>query len=230
MVKNSMDTLGRVEDVEDYDPEPRWPAIIAVLAVGGLYMALPNELIAGPRWLFPSVVLALLIPSIVSHHTGRHRLNTIFGFTVDVVLTAGLIISVILLVRALPTMKDSQHSQQLLRSAAALWITNILVFALWYWRLDAGGPNQRDARAGHCDGDFLFPQMTMTEQALREAGQEDWSPNFVDYLFLAFNTSTAFSPTDAPVLARWAKVLMMLQSLLSLLIIALLAARAVNML
>lgn len=230
MVKNSMDILGRVEDVEDYDPEPRWPAIIAVLAVGGLYMALPNELIAGPRWLFPSVVLALLIPSIVSHHTGRHRLNTIFGFTVDVVLTAGLIISVILLVRALPTMKDSQHSQQLLRSAAALWITNILVFALWYWRLDAGGPNQRDARAGHCDGDFLFPQMTMTEQALREAGQEDWSPNFVDYLFLAFNTSTAFSPTDVPVLARWAKVLMMLQSLLSLLIIALLAARAVNML
>jgi uncharacterized membrane protein len=225
-----MDTLGRVEDVEDYDPEPRWPAIIAVLAVGGLYMALPNELIAGPRWLFPSVVLALLIPSIVSHHTGRHRLNTIFGFTVDVVLTAGLIISVILLVRALPTMKDSQHSQQLLRSAAALWITNILVFALWYWRLDAGGPNQRDARAGHCDGDFLFPQMTMTEQALREAGQEDWSPNFVDYLFLAFNTSTAFSPTDVPVLARWAKVLMMLQSLLSLLIFALLAARAVNML
>jgi hypothetical protein len=220
-----MDTLGRVEDVADYDPEPRWPAIIAVLAVGGLYMALPNELIAGPRWLFPSVVLALLIPSIVSHHTGRHRLNTIFGFTVDVVLTAGLIISVILLVRALPTMKDSE---QLLRSAAALWITNILVFALWYWRLDAGGPNQRDARAGHCDGDFLFPQMTMTEQALKEAGQEDWSPNFVDYLFLAFNTSTAFSPTDSPVLARWAKVLMMLQSLLSLLIVALLAARAIN--
>jgi uncharacterized membrane protein len=70
--------------------------------------------------------------------------------------------------------------------------------------------------------------MTMTEQALKEAGQEDWSPNFVDYLFLAFNTSTAFSPTDAPVLARWAKVLMMLQSLLSLLIVALLAARAIN--
>ena len=99
--------LGRVEDVEDYDPEPRWPAIIAVLAVGGLYTALPNELIAGPRWLFPSVVLALLIPSIVSHHTGRHRLNTIFGFTVDGVLTAGLIISVILLVGALPEHKET---------------------------------------------------------------------------------------------------------------------------
>ena len=228
MVKSSLDTLGSLEIVEEYDPEPRWPAIIAVLAVGGLYTALPNELIAGPRWLFPSVVLALLIPSIVSHHTGKQRLNTIFGFTVDGVLTAGLIISVILLVGALPEHKETPL--QLLVSAAALWITNILVFALWYWRLDAGGPNQRDARAGHCDGDFLFPQMTMTEEALREAGQEDWSPNFVDYLFLAFNTSTAFSPTDVPVLARWAKILMMLQSLLSLLIIALLAARAVNML
>src|SRR5215467_440941 len=93
-----------------------------------------------------------------------------------------------------------------------------------------GGPNQRDKRAGYCDGAFLFPQMTMTEEALKEAGQEDWSPNFVDYLFLAFNTSTAFSPTDALVLEIWAKVLMMLQSLLSLLIIALLASRAVNIL
>jgi len=147
---------------------------------------------------------------------------------VDALLTAGLIVSVIFLVSALPAHKETPL--QLLVSAASLWVTNILVFALWYWRLDAGGPNQRDARAGHCDGDFLFPQMTMTEQALKEAGQENWSPNFVDYLFLAFNTSTAFSPTDAPVLARWAKVLMMLQSLLSLLIIALLAARAVNIL
>ena len=228
MVKNSTDTLGHAEDVEGYDPEPRWPAMIAVLAVGGLYTALPNELIAGPRWLFPSLVLALLIPSVVSYHTGRHRLNAFFGFTVDALLTAGLIVSVIFLVSALPAHKETPL--QLLVSAASLWVTNILVFALWYWRLDAGGPNQRDARAGHCDGDFLFPQMTMTEQALKEAGQENWSPNFVDYLFLAFNTSTAFSPTDAPILARWAKVLMMLQSLLSLLIIALLAARAVNIL
>jgi hypothetical protein len=105
-----------------------------------------------------------------------------------------------------------------------------LVFALWYWRLDAGGPYQRDKRPGHSEGAFLFPQMTMSKEALREAGQPDWSPNFIDYLFVAFNTSTAFSPTDVPVLARWAKVLMMLQSLLSLLIIALLAGRAVNIL
>ena len=146
----------------------------------------------------------------------------------DAVLTIGLIVSVILLIGALPTHK--QAPLELLLSAAALWATNILVFALWYWRLDAGGPHQRDRSGGYPEGAFLFPQTTMSEQALETAGQEDWSPNFVDYLFLSFNTSTAFSPTDAPVLARWAKILMMLQSLLSLLIILLLAARAVNIL
>ena len=204
-----------------YDSEPRWPAVIAILAVGGLYLALPDSLTFGPNWLFPSLVLALLIPTSVSYHTGRHRLNAILGFAVDGVLTVGLIISVTLLVNALPAGKEAP--QQLLLSAASLWITNILVFALWYWRLDAGGPYQRDKRPGHSEGAFLFPQMTMSKEALREGNEQDWSPNFVDYLFLAFNTSTAFSPTDALVLARWAKVLMMLQSLLSLLIIALLA-------
>jgi uncharacterized membrane protein len=217
-----------VSSVQQYDSEPRWPAVIAILAVGGLYTALPDPLTFGPNWLFPSLVLALLVPTIVSYHAGRHRLNNILGFAVDGVLTVGLIISVILLVDALPARKEAP--EQLLLSAASLWITNILVFALWYWRPDAGGPHQRDKRPGHSEGAFLFPQMTMSKEALREAGQQDWSPNFIDYLFLAFNTSTAFSPTDAAVLARWAKVLMMLQSLLSLLIIALLAARAVNIL
>ena len=211
-----------------WDPEPRWPAFIAVLAIGGLYTGLPDALTMGPRWLFPSVVLALLVPTVAAHHTSRHRLNTIFGFAVDVVLTLGLTISIVLLIGALPTHQETP--QALLLSAASLWITNILVFALWYWRLDAGGPHQRDKRPGHTDGAFLFPPMTMSEQSLKDAGLEDWSPAFIDYLFLAFNTSTAFSPTDVPVLARWAKVLMMLQSLLSLLIVALLAARAVNIL
>jgi len=210
------------------EQEPRWPAAIGALAAGGLYTALPDALTMGPRWIFPSLVLALLIPGIVSYHTGRHRLNIIFGFAVDGLLTVGLIVSVVLLINALPTGKESP--QELLLSAASLWITNILVFALWYWRLDAGGPYQRDRIPGHTDGAFLFPQMTMSKEALKEGGQQNWSPNFIDYLFLAFNTSTAFSPTDVPVLAGWAKVLMMLQSLLSLLIIALLAARAVNIL
>ena len=229
MADEVLQVLNRNEDLaQEFDPEPRWPALIAVLAVGGLYRALPEALTFGPRWLIPSIVIALLIPTVISHQAGKHRLNAILGFGVSGILTLGLILSLILLIKALPEHKESPES--LLLSAASLWITNILVFALWYWRLDAGGPHQRDKRPGHPDGSFLFPQMTMSQEALEEAGQENWSPNFVDYLFLAFNTNTAFSPTDAPVLARWAKVLMMLQSLLSLLIIALLAARAVNIL
>lgn len=213
---------------EIYDPEPRWPAFVAILAVGGLYAALPDALTMGPSWLYPAVVISLLVPTIIAHHTGRHRLNTILGYAVDTVLTTGMIASVYLLVSALPTRKEAP--QALLLSAACLWITNILVFALWYWRLDAGGPHQRDRRIRHSQGAFLFPQMTLSEETLEKLGQQNWSPNFVDYLFLAFNTSTAFSPTDVPVLARWGKILMMIQSLLSLLIIALLAARAVNIL
>ena len=210
-----------------WDPEPRWPALIAILAVGGLYLALPANLTVGPRWLFPAIVIALLIPTVISHRTGKHNLNKFFGFTVTGVVTLAMIVSVALLIKALPSHKESPT--ELLISAVSLWFANILVFALWYWRLDAGGPYQRDKQPGHSNGSFLFPQMT-SKEALREGNEQDWSPNFVDYLFLAFNTSTAFSPTDTLVLARWAKILMMLQSLLSLLIIALLAARAVNIL
>jgi hypothetical protein len=211
-----------------WDPEPRWPAWIAILAVGGLYTALPPYLIIGPRWLFLVIVLVLMLPIVISHFRNRHLLNRVFGFTVTSVVTVGLIASVILLIGALPQHKETPI--ELLSSAGALWFTNILVFAVWYWRLDAGGPHGRDQSPGHFEGAFLFPQMTMPPEIKRSAAQEEWSPNFVDYLFLAFNTSTAFSPTDVPVLARWAKVLMMVQSLISLTVIALLAARAVNIL
>jgi uncharacterized membrane protein len=134
----------------------------------------------------------------------------------------------VLLIRALPS--HQIPPQELLKSAAALWLSNILVFASWYWRLDAGGPHLRAQRTDHTKGAFLFPQMTMAPERRHAAGLQEWTPNFIDYLFLAFNTSTALSPTDVPILSRWAKVLMMLQSIISLLVIALLAARAVNIL
>src|SRR5438270_5175078 len=187
-----------------WDPEPRWPALIAILAVGGLYLALPANLTVGPRWLFPAIVIGLLIPTVISHRTGKHNLNKLFGFTVTCVVTTAMIASVALLIKALPSHKESPT--ELLISAASLWFTNILVFALWYWRLDAGRPHRRDSRAGHPEGAFLFPQMTMSPEAKATAGEQLWTPNFVDYLLLAFNTSTAFSPTDVPVLARLARV------------------------
>ena len=211
-----------------WDPEPRWPAWIAVVAVGLLYTALPSYLMIGPRWAFLGFVLILLVPTVISHAKQHHRLNRVIGFVVTSVLTVGLSASVFLLIVALPAHKETPTD--LLRSAASLWVTNILVFALWYWRLDAGGPHGRDQRPGHRVDAFLFPQMTMPPQEMNADEERGWSPNFFDYLFLAFNTSTAFSPTDVPVLARWAKLVMMVQSLLSLMIIALLAGRAVNIL
>jgi hypothetical protein len=209
-------------------PEPRWPALLALLAAGSLRLALPEALSYGPDWLLLVVVAVLAVPAVVAHQRGLNQLNRILGYIMTSIVTLDMIWSLGLLVSALPTHKETPA--ELLESAAALWITNILVFASWYWRLDGGGPWQRELRGVHTDGAFLFPQMTLTPDAKRAMGEQTWTPGFVDYLFLAFNTSTAFSPTDVPVLSRWAKLLMMLQSLISLATIALLAARAVNIL
>jgi hypothetical protein len=138
-----------------WDPEPRWPAAIAVLAVLGLFLALPAALTIGPRWVFPSAIAVLLVPTVVSHRAGKHQLNRLLGFTVTGLVTVAMVASVCLLIAALPAHKESPTA--LLVSASSLWFTNILVFALWYWRLDAGGPHGRDLRAGHPDRRILIP-------------------------------------------------------------------------
>ena len=208
--------------------EPRWPAGLALLSVGFLHYALPRELRVGPDWLVVGSVVALTIPALISQYRGNWRLSHILGYVANGVVTIAVGVSLVLLVSRLPMHKDSPN--QILRSAGMLWICNLVVFACWYWRLDAGGPHQRALRRSHTDGAFLFPQMTLDPELRKEMGEDQWSPGFVDYLFLAFNTSTAFSPTDVPVLSRWAKTLMMIQASISLATIALLAARAVNIL
>ena len=159
----------------------------------------------------------------------------ILTFAANGVITLAMIGSLGFLIDGIP--KHREAPQALLRAAVALWITNVLVFALWYWKLDAGGPLGRDGSRGRLDSAFLFPQMLVCDDSKNQDNKKDplrvdprWSPHFVDYLFLAFNTSTAFSPTDTAVLSRWAKLGMMLQALISLAIIALIAARAVNIL
>jgi hypothetical protein len=220
------------ESIRDFfereEPEPRWPAFVALVSVGLLFLALPPSLSLGPPWLLGAIVAALVIPNAAMHRIGKHHIDRVIGFVVSAVVTLFMATSVVLLIRALPEHREEPDA--LLRSAIALWVTNVLVFALWYWRLDAGGPHGRDKRRFHTDGAFLFPQMTLDPDLKAAMDETDWSPNFVDYLFLAFNVSTALSPTDAPVLSRWAKILMMLQAMISLAIVALLAARAVNIL
>lgn len=212
---------------EQFEPEPRWLAWIVVLALAGIYTALPKHLIVGPRWAFIAVVVVLLVSTMFTHFQSYRKVDKILGFVELAIITAGMMASVAMLIQGLPA--HLEQPAELLLSAAALWLTNVLVFALWYWKLDAGGPHGRERRGSHENGAFLFPQMTMPPSNGRKSSAA-WKPNFIDYLFLAFNTSTAFSPTDVPVLTRWAKVLMMLQSLISLTVLALLAARAVNIL
>jgi hypothetical protein len=210
------------------EPEPRWPGAVAILAVAGLNFVLPPALRPGPPWVVMVLVVLLAAPSLISHRLGNHRLARALGYTALGVVTITMVTSLTLLVAGLTAHKETPP--QLLLSATLLWVSNILVFASWYWRLDAGGPHARDLQRGHQDGAFLFPQMVLDPELRKEMGEENWRPGFVDYLFLAFNTSTAFSPTDVPVLSRWAKVLMMLQAAISLATLALLAARAVNIL
>jgi hypothetical protein len=203
--------------------EPRWPVLVAVVVAGTVYSALPSALSIGPRWLLFTIVATLGVINSFVHRRGMHRTNTIIGYIAEIILTVFLLSSVVMLVIGLPGKKVD--ASQLLSSAAAMWVCNVVLFALWYWRLDAGGPYVRHKRGKHTEGAFLFPPMTNDGH---EMVDEDWIPHFVDYLFLSFNTSTALSPTDTPVISRWAKLLVMVQALISLTLVAVLAARAVN--
>ena len=143
------------------------------------------------------------MPTVVTHRTGKRSLNRALGLLINAVITFALLGSVILLVTALPSHSEAPLS--LLLSGAELWITNVLVFALWYWRLDGGGPTLRHERKEFGSRSFLFPQMQLEKSERGRFECEGWRPHFVDYLFIAFTQSSTFGPTDAPLFARWAK-------------------------
>jgi uncharacterized membrane protein len=199
---------------------PRWPAAVALLAVGALYTVISTELTPGPRLLVPALV-ALLVAAIMTAHGGGHqRLARRFALALVALVTVAVATSALLLI--LVSLGGGTPASALLGDAALIWAMNVVTFAVWYWEIDGGGPASRH-RDRHDSEDFLFPQMAWGGNAAR-----GWSPGFVDYLFLAFNTSTAFSPTDTAVLSRRAKVLTMAQSLVSLAVVAVLIGRAVN--
>ena len=210
------------------EPEPRWQALLALLAIGGIFLALPPRLIVGPTWLLPCLIAVLLVPTVVSHRLGRRSLNHALGIVINAITTVALIGSIVLLVTALPSHREAPLP--LLLSGSALWVTNVLVFALWYWRLDGGGPTDRDARREFGSRTFVFPQMQIESTERARFGAETWRPGFVDYLFIALTTSSTFGPTDAPLLTRWVKVMTMAQILISLSIVVLLISRAVGIL
>jgi hypothetical protein len=203
----------------------RWPGVLALLGLGVVYLLLPDRYTVGPSWLVLAVVAALLVPMGVARLRGRHEIARWLALTSVGVVTAAVAASAGYLVVGLT---DSVRSAPtLLWDAAAIWVANVVTFALWYWELDGGGPHRR-SETRYASTDFVFPQLTLVNAARGDDAGPKWIPNLVDYLFLAFSTSTAFSPTDTPVLSRRAKLLMMAQSIISLVVIAVLAARAVN--
>ncbi len=200
---------------------PRWQAAVALLAIGLIYLALPQQVRVGPSWLVLVVVVIVSVPIFVTHLRGRHRLSHGFGRALTVLVALAVGVSAIFLLTRLPGGKIP--GSDLLREAALIWVANILAFAVIYWEIDGGGPGWR-RRGSYASRDFIFPQF----QQDPSVASRTWMPDFIDYLFLAFNTSTAFSPTDTLVISRRAKALMMAQSLQSLIVIGVLAARAIN--
>ncbi len=197
------------------------PAFSASLVAAGIYTLLPTGIALGPRWLLLAITPVMLLTLAVFRRRGSRHAAHIVGHISTAVMTAFIAYSLIFLVDGI--FRGAVTAPVMLRASGILWVMNVIVFALWYWRLDAGGPIARAARGNHDSGCFLFPQMMIPKASARA-----WIPHFVDYLFLAFNTSTAFSPTDTAILSRWAKLLVMTQSIISLGLVVLVVSRAIN--
>ncbi len=207
--------------------EPRWPVSVAVLAAIGMQLAVPQRLSLLPRWILPAVALALLIGLVTSNPRRLNRESPRLraaSMTLVAVLSIANVISAGRLIVGLVQGKEGQDAGPLLLIGGAIWLTNVIVFALWYWELDRGGPVAR-AHGRREHPDFLFPQMQAPELA-----HPDWEPGFADYFYLSFPNATAFSPTDVMPLTPWTKMTMLLQSVVSLSTVALVIARAVNIL
>jgi uncharacterized membrane protein len=207
-------------------PEPFWPAQVTILAAIGLEVALPARLTVGPSWLIPSLEGVLLIglffatPNMLEREHPRRR-RVALGLIA--IVTAANIYSLAALTHFLLHHKV-ENGRELIGSGVLIWLTNVLIFGLWYWELDRGGPGRRAAGR---DGppDFLYPQMNDDR-----VEPKDWRPTFFDYLYVALTNAAAFSPTDTMPLSISAKGVMGAQSLVSIVTIGLIVSRAVNIL
>jgi hypothetical protein len=195
--------------------------MVAMVVVAGLIALVSDQLTVVPSWLVLAVVLVLSVPIYIAGRRERHDWRQRLAFMGLGVTTLVIAASAIRLVQQL--LEGSIEPSVLLFGAAAIWVANCGVFAVWYWEVDGGGPGKRRTD-GHVSSDFLFPQLQVGDG--KSSG--GWWPDFIDYLFVAWNASTAFSPTDTLILSRQAKVLMMGQTAISLVTIAVLAARAIN--
>lgn len=204
---------------------PRWAVILGALAFGVIYAALPDHVTIVPNWLPLVLEAVLLIPLVLAGIIGRplrHTFSRVLSFGLLAVITIALMGGVILFVGTLTAGKNLYTPIALLRTAALLWAANVLVFALWYWEIDGGGPRTRHLNE-YKAADFMFPQQT-------DGNPDRWVPHFFDYLFVAFTGATALSPTDTFPLTRTTKILMMIEALNAMSILVIIVGRVVNIL
>ena len=209
-----------------------WP-VAAVLTAASLYATMPGSYIAGSatlvtvgRIVVPTLAVALIWPLALTAPRRSIRVSVprrSAALALIAVISVANAVSIVLLVHLL-VIGAHIDGRTLLRAAIHIWCASVLVFALWFWQLDGGGPLERRSIEG-CAGDFLFPQ-----QAEPERLGSGWRPAFIDYLYVSFTNAAAFSPTDTMPLSRWAKMLMLVQSAISLMLAVMVVARAVNIL
>jgi uncharacterized membrane protein len=224
-----VDVRRTLPPAEELGESPLWPAA-AIIAAAGLYADLPSRFIAGSsagafgvvRWVVPVLTLLVLASLAAIRPRGRLTRRRLAIGTIGIVSLANAV-SIGLLIHLLINGAHATAST-LLRAAVHMWVVNVLLFALWFWQLDGGGPLSRPT-CPPTERDFLFPQQT--EPVYAESG---WRPLFLDYLYVSFTNATAFSPTDTMPLSRWAKMLMLVQSAISLSLAVMVVARAVNIL
>jgi hypothetical protein len=202
---------------------------LAVLAAGGLRAALPSQLRSGDaRWVFVVVVVGLLViliigdPGRIDRDSASLRLLT--GTLIGLISAVNAVAAVRLVAGIIGAATFSTDANVLLASGGAIWLSNVIAFALWYWDLDRGGAAAR-ARGSSRQPAFVFPEMTNAQYV-----GHDWYPKFMDYLHLSFTTGTAFSPTDVSAIRPWAKLMMMTEEAISLVVAILVVSRAVNIL
>lgn len=231
-----LDPASIVHEVDSRVVQPAWRTVtrqesriastVAVLVAIFLEATLPSRIANHPRWLIPALALVLLVATlgIAPRQFQRSKLLRGLMLLVILVMSIGNIASGARLIADLVNGTGIRDAAELLWVGASIWLTNVIVFSLWYWEFDRGGPSAR-ALAVRGYPDFLFPQMQV-----RELSPPEWDAQFVDYFYLSFTNATAFSPTDVMPLSRWAKVAMLVQSAFSLAIAILVIARAVNVL
>ena len=204
-----------------------WSVTLAVIVAIVLQYVLPATLTPRPRWLLPLLELAVLVALFVANPGRIDRLSRSIRTATIVLIVLASIANASSAARLVWTIidgRDGQDATALLGTAAAIWLTNVIVFSLWYWELDRGGPAAR-AHGVHDRPDFVFAQMLAPEVA-----GADWEPTYTDYLYLSFTNATAFSPTDTMPFVTWAKLTMMLQSSVSLVTLVVVISRAVGLL